>query len=45
MITVCHFMNSDLNKQDQALEVTFSGKKKIISLTNLFEQDVKSFSE
>ena len=26
--TLCHFMNSDLNKQAQALEVTFSGKTK-----------------
>ena len=70
-------MNSDLNKQAQALEVTFSGKtksshlnddymsfyefrskqtgsgstsyifneNKIISLSNLFQQDVKNFSE
>ena len=26
--TLCHFMNSDLNKQAQALEVTFSRKTK-----------------
>ena len=26
--TLCHFVNSDLNKQAQALEVTFSRKKK-----------------
>ena len=26
--TLCHFMNSDLNKQAQDLEVTFSGKTK-----------------
>ena len=26
--TLCHFMNSDLKKQAQALEVTFSGKTK-----------------
>ena len=26
--TLCHFMNSDLNKQVQALEVTFSRKTK-----------------
>ena len=28
LMSPCHFMNSDLNKQAQALEVTFSRKTK-----------------
>ena len=43
--TLCHFMNLDLKKQAQALEVNIFRENKIISLTNLFEQDVKNFSE
>ena len=42
--TLCHFMNSDLNKQAQALEATFWGNK-IISLTNLLQQYIKNLSE
>ena len=38
-------MNSDLNKQAQSLEVTFSRKTKIISLSNLFQQYIKNLSE
>ena len=39
--TLCHFMNSDLNKQAQALELTFSRK----TLTNSFQQYIKNLSE
>ena len=38
-------MNSDLNIQAPALEVTFSRKTNLFSLTNLFEQYIKNLSE
>ena len=39
-------MNSDLKKQAQALEVTFSRRKQNhISLRNLFQQYIKNLSE
>ena len=45
MYVFSNFINSDLKKQAQSLEVTFQGENKTISLTNLFQQYIKNLSE
>ena len=43
--TLCHFMNSDLKKQAQAIEVNFQGKQNHITHKLLFQQYIKNLSE
>ena len=41
--TICHFMNSDLNKQAQALKVTFSRKTKSYHSQTCFNKTLRIY--